>query len=264
MYIKLKYSILLAAITLLLFSGCEKVIDLKLKDASPQLVIEGNVTNQSAIHTVKISQSVPFTDSNKFPAVSGAVVTINDDKGNFYNLTETSPGIYSTPRFTGRTNYKYTLTVTLNGQTYTATSIMPPLVRFDALSYKESFFDSNKKVMTVHYQDPASIANQYYYIMFIDNVQIKNTILVNNDNFTNGRYVDDDLFQNDNDILVGQTVTVEAQCIDNNIYTYLFSLREQLSGGPAPTPSNPPSNLNNNALGYFSAHTVQRMSILIK
>lgn len=264
MRIQLKYSILVAAITLLLFSGCEKVIDLKLNNASPQIVIEGGVTNQSAVHTIKISQSVPFTNSNQFPTVSGAIVTINDDRGNVYSLTETSPGTYSTIRFTGRANYKYTLTVILNGQTYTATSVMPPTVRFDDLSYKDSFFDKNKKLVTIHYQDPGAIANQYYYIMFINNVQIKNTILVNNDSFTNGRYVDDDLFQNDNDILVGQTVTVEAQCIDNNIYTYLFSLREQLTGGPAPTPSNPPSNISNNALGYFSAHTVQRLSILIK
>ena len=259
-----KYSILVAAIALLLFSGCEKVIDLKLKNASPQLVIEGNVTNQNAVHTVKISQSVPFTDSNVFPTVSGAVVSINDDRGNLYNLTETSPGIYSTTRFAGRPGYKYTLNVNLNGQIYTASSTMPFVVRFDNLSYKDSFFDNNKKIMTIHYQDPANFANQYHYVMYIDNVQIKNTILVNNDNFTNGRYVDDDLFQPENDILVGQTVTVEARCIDNNVYTYLFSLREQLTGGPAPTPSNPPSNLSNNALGYFSAHTAQRMSILIK
>ncbi|GAB2973829.1 hypothetical protein GCM10027049_04970 [Mucilaginibacter puniceus] len=264
MCIKFKYSILVAAIIVLLFSGCEKVIDLKLKDASPQLVIEGNVTNQLTNHIVKISKSVPFTDSNKFPAVSGAVVTINDDKGNVYNLIESSPGTYITPRFAGRTNYKYTLTVNVNGQTYTGSSVMPLIVRFDNLSYKDSFFDSNKKIMTVHYQDPPNVVNQYHYVIYIDGVQIKNTILVNNDNFTNGRYVDDDLFQTENDILVGQNITVEAQCIDNNIYTYLFSLREQLTGGPAPTPSNPPSNLNNNALGYFSAHTVQRLNILIR
>jgi len=264
MRIKFKYPILLAAIILLACSGCEKVIDLKLNNSSPQLVIEGGVTNQAAIHTIKISQSVAFTATNTFPPVSGAVVSINDDRGNVYNLTETSPGTYSTPRFTGRAGYVYTLTVKLNGQSYTASSVMPFAVRFDKLSYKDDFFDAKKKLVTIHYQDPVTVANQYYYIMYIDNVQIKNTVLVGDDNFTNGRYVDDDLFQNDNDILVGQNITVEAQCIDRNIYTYLFSLRDQLGGGPAPTPSNPPSNISNNALGYFSAHTVQRLSILIK
>jgi hypothetical protein len=264
MYIKFKPFILIALLTLLLFSSCEKVIDLKLNNASPQLVIEGEVSNTSAVHTVKISQSVAFTESNSFPAASGAVVIINDDRGNVYNLTETSPGTYSTPRFTGRTGYVYTLTVKLNGQTYTASSTMPAGVHFDRLSYKDSFFDTNKKVMTIHYQDPASVVNQYYYVMYVDNVRIKNTILVNDDNFTNGRYVDDDIFQNDTDILVGQSVTVEAQCIDRNVFTYLFSLREQLNGGPKPTPSNPPSNISNNALGYFSAHTIQRLNLLIK
>jgi hypothetical protein len=264
MHIKLKYSILLAAITLLLFSGCEKVIDLKLNNAEPQLVIEGGVSSRFAIHTVKISQSVAFTESNTFPAVSGAIVTINDDRGNAYSLTETSPGIYATPRFTGRSGYTYTLNVKVNNQTYTASSTMPAFVRVDKISYKESFFDSKKKIMTVHYQDPPNVVNQYHFIMFIDNVQIKNTILVNDDNFTNGRYVEDDLFQNDNDILAGQTIKIEARCIDRNIFTYLFSLREQLTGGPAPTPSNPPSNISNGTLGYFSAHTSQELSIQIQ
>jgi hypothetical protein len=57
------------------------------------------------------------------------------------------------------------------------------------------------------------------------------------------------------------------QSIDHTIFTYYSALLE-ISGdggaGGGVTPSNPPSNINNGALGYFSAHTVQKKSIVIQ
>lgn len=267
MKVKFKYHILLLSIILLAFTSCEKVVQLKLDNAEPQLVIEGAVTNQTTNHTVKISYSVPFSDNNTFPPVSGAVVTITDDHNNIYLLTETStPGTYATPRFTGRIGYVYTLKVQVNGKTYTGSSTMPFGVRFEELTYKDSFFDNDKKIMTIHYSDPASVANQYRFIMFVNGVQVK-AIFDEDDSFTNGRYVDEDLYQDLIDIHIGDVVVIEGQCIDYNMFTYWFSLSQQGGGGRgggSPTPSNPPSNLSNKALGYFSAHTVQRLSIIIK
>ncbi len=265
MFGKIKYQVLLAAIMLICATSCQKVIELKLDNAQPQLVIEGIVTNQLINQTVKISQSVPFDNSNVFPPVSGAVVTIADNHGNTYNLTESSTaGTYTSIKFQGHTGYTYTLTVQLNGKTYTAASIMPGQVRFDDLTYKDSFFDSAKKIMTVHYLDPVNVANQYHFLLFINNVQAK-TVLVNDDSFSNGKYVDYDLYQDKSDIRVGDNVMVEAQCVDRNVFLYWFSLSQQQDNGNAgPTPSNPPSNLSNGALGYFSAHTVQRLSVTIR
>ena len=264
MFGKIKYHILLGVIVLITTSSCQKVIELKLDNAEPQLVIEGTVTNQLVNQTVKISQSVPFTNSNVFPGVSGAIVTITDNHGNIYNLTEGVPGTYVSPKFQGHFGYAYTLTVQVNNKTYTATSVMPIPVHFDGLSYKDDFFDSKKKLITVHYPDPFNAANQYRFVLFINNVQAK-AVIVNDDNFSNGRYVDFDLYQDRSDIKVGDNVIVEAQCIDRNMFLYWFSLSQQQdNGGSGPTPSNPPSNLSNNALGYFSAHTIQRLAITIQ
>ena len=46
---------------------------------------------------------------------------------------------------------------------------------------------------------------------------------------------------------------------------YWFSLMQQQGNGPGggTTPSNPPSNFDNNALGYFSAHTTQVKQIIV-
>jgi len=264
--IKFKYQLLVAAIVLIAASSCQKVIDIKVDNAATQLVIEGNVTNSTIIQTVKISQSVPFTNTNTFPPVSGATVSIADNKGNTYKLTETAiPGTYGSPKFAGRVGFIYTVTVITNGVTYTGSSTMPALVNFDQLTYRDDFFNNSlTKLMSVHFQDPPNVPNQYRFVMYVNSVQVK-TIFDASDTFTDGGYVDLDLYQNDIKIKIGDTVRVEMQCIDKNIFTYWYSLSQQDSngGGNSTTPSNPPSNLNNNALGYFSAHTSQTQTVVI-
>lgn len=267
-FIKLKYHIIAAALILILIvnAACQKVINIKVDNAATQLVIEGNVTNQLEQQSVKISQSVPFTNTNTFPAVSGAVVTISDNKGNNYKLTEgTTAGTYLSNRFTGRTGNIYTLTVQTNGKTYTGSSTMPALVNFDQVTYRDDVFNGkNNKLMTVYFHDPTSVVNQYLFVMYVNNILIK-TIFTSDDSFTNGGNVDLDLYQNDINILTGDAVIVEMQSIDRGIFTYWYSLSQQQNNaaGGGTAPSNPPSNLNNNALGYFSAHTVQKHTVII-
>ena len=67
-------------------SGCTKVIDLSVPNASAQLVIQGNVTNAPGPYQVMINSTVAFTADNSFPAVDGAAVTITDGLG-LYNFT---------------------------------------------------------------------------------------------------------------------------------------------------------------------------------
>jgi hypothetical protein len=265
--IKFKYPALLAVTILLVASSCQKVVDLKFSNAAAQLVIEGNVTNMRGPQTVTISQTVPFTNTNTFPPVSGATVTISDGRGNVYKLIEgtTTPGTYTTSAFTGRTGLTYTLTVLADGKTYTGTSTMPAPVGFDPLSYADDTFDTNSKLVTVNFRDPIITSNQYRFVMYVNNTQVKD-IFVSNDDFTDGGYVNIDLYQSDVKIKVGDAITVDEQCIDKSIYTYWFSLSQQQDNGAGggTTPSNPPSNLSNDVLGYFSAHTTQKQSIVIK
>ena len=57
-------------------NSCSKVVNINLNDASPKIVIEGNITNAAGPYFVKITKTVNFSAANIFPAVSGAVVTI--------------------------------------------------------------------------------------------------------------------------------------------------------------------------------------------
>jgi len=262
---KFKYGLLFMAMVLLLVSACQKVIDLKLDNSAPQLVIEGNLTDQIGAQVVTISKSVSFSAADNFPPVSGATVSISDSTGIPNTLTETVPGTYVIFPYQGFYGRTYTLTVKVNGITYKASSTMPLPVQLDSLTAKED--DLGKKdlrTIVVNYQDPPKVPNQYRFVLTINQNEV-NTIFTNDDSFTDGRYVREELFQTGTDIHHGDTARVEMQCIDKNVYKYWFSLSQQQNNGPGGgiTPSNPPSNFNNGALGYFSAHTVSNAAITI-
>jgi hypothetical protein len=261
--IKLTAVIFLCAI----LASCTKVIDLKLNNSSSQLVIEGNLTDQPGVQTVTLSKSVPFDSTNTFLAVSGATVKIIDNSSinnPTRTLAETSPGTYMVNSYSGKYNHSYTLQVLLNGQTYTATSTMPNLVRLDSISVNnQSFGNKVTKTIAAYYEDPPGVPNQYRLILYVNHVQV-NQVFVRNDQFGDGRQVQALLYQDNITIKAGDQIDVDMQCIDPAIYLYWYTLSQEEGDGfnNSATPTNPPNNFNTNVLGYFSAHTIQRKTII--
>jgi hypothetical protein len=262
--LKLSILILLTAVSTL---SCNKVIDLNLGNDSGKLVIEGNVTNVTGMQNVVLSRNVPFTSPNTYPAVTGATVSVSDDKGNNYPFTEGPAGTYSNGHLYGVAGTTYTMTVLTGGVTYKASSEMPPLVPLDSITSKTNDFNdrNNRREITVHFQDPPGEPNQYKFLLFVNNVQV-DAIFAIDDEFTDGRYVNLDLVENQTDIYPGDTVRVEMQCLDKPIYTYWFTLAQQQQDTPGGgvAPSNPPTNITPDALGYFSAHTTQSITLVVK
>jgi hypothetical protein len=261
------YTYLTLLFLLPVITSCTKVINLNLGNNTGQLVIEGNITNVNGPQIVKLTNNVPFSNTNTYPPVTGAKVTVSDQAGNNYPFIENPAGTYTATQLSGIAGNKYTMTVLTNGQTYTASSVMPALVALDSVTAENNDFNSsnNRKKITVHYQDPAGVANQYRFVMYVNNVQV-NTVFATNDSFTDGNNVSFDLREDDIDVYPGDTVTVEMQCIDKTIYTYWFTLIQQgqNSAGGGVTPSNPPNNITPTAFGYFSAHTTQTKTITVK
>jgi hypothetical protein len=258
---------------LLALASCTKVVDLKLGNNTGKLVIEGNITNTTGPQLIKLSTNVPFSNTNTYPPVTGATVSVSDQAGNTYPFTEGPSGTYSNTQLTGIPGNTYTMTVTTGGKNYTATSTMPAVVNLDSLTSKDEVIQTSdhKKVVTVYYQDPAGMANQYRFVLYVNNVQA-NDIYAFNDQFNDGRPVSIDLRENtasssvDKGIFSGKTVTVEMQCIDQPTYTYWYSLMQEQGNGPGGgvTPSDPPTNITPVTLGYFSAHTTQSKTIIVK
>ncbi|TKC10219.1 DUF4249 domain-containing protein [Pedobacter polaris] len=260
-----KYYILLVLILTVVFSSCEKVLDLKLDNTEPKLVIEAILTDLDVKHIVSLSNTANFDASNTKIPVSGALVSIKEENGPTIIYTEQTPGNYISTKYKGIPGKKYTITVVANGITYTATSVMPLAVPIKSLNQIElSAFGETRKLVQVNYDDPAGVTNFYYNRLFINNLK-KDQFNVESDRFTDGRNVKNTIFIDDPDLVTGDKVKIQLLTIDENVYKYLFSI-SQISGngGPPTTPANPNSNFNNGALGFFSASTFTVDSLTIK
>jgi hypothetical protein len=247
--------------------SCEKAIDLKLKDNEPKYVIEGTIINEPGACKVYISETKNFGDDNQFKGVSGANVKI-ENKGNAIVLTETEKGVYETTAINGTPGETYNLTISISGELFKASSTMPQPVPFMDFTLKPKDYDTTRATPMIKYKDPLGERNFYWFQQFV-NGKIQKQYKVSNDEFTGGQEVNDYLvFQNDtkNQVLnfkKGDKLTAEMHSIDAPVYTYLFSLFGANGTGDGAAPTNPLSNISGGALGFFSAHTVQRKTIVI-
>jgi Domain of unknown function (DUF4249) len=259
----MKKILALSAISIgLLFGSCQKVIEIDLNSKEPLIVIEGNISDQPGPYMITITNSVNFSDDNSFPAVSGAMVAVSDDLGNSETLTETSPGIYQTNSFQGLAGHTYYLNVTANGKSYTAESTMPNLVSLDSLVL-ESGANIGGAVNYVIplWLDPLGMGNYYRCIEYINGVRVSGSFLYD-DAFSDGLVNGQPLLDFSTEILSGDTVDVELQCIDKATYLYFYSM-SQTANNQTAAPANPVTNISNGALGYFNAYSVTRRTVIV-
>lgn len=252
----------------LFFAGCEKTVDLKYKDNQSMIIIEGNITNEPGPYFVRITKSIPLSETGNYPTIDNAVVTISDDAGNNETLTPQGNGTYRTNILTGVAGRTYSLTVNAGGQTYTAQSTMPQPVSFDSIKIERFTFggETERNIIPV-YTDPVVKGNNYRFVLSVNNKLI-NQHFVQNDEVTNGIVNTIRLETDDNLVTLesGDLVTLQMQCIDNKAALYYRTLAFMGDSGPGggTTPNNPPTNISNGALGVFSAHTMQEKSKVLE
>lgn len=101
------FSIFLAA------TGCITEFIPETTENQELMIVEGLITNQKEVNTVKLSKSQSLLSKTKGTPYPGCTVLITDDLGNVTPLRETSGGIYSTDtaNFIGEVGRTYKLTV---------------------------------------------------------------------------------------------------------------------------------------------------------
>ncbi len=249
----------------LIFSSCEKVILIDLNSADPKMVVEAEIYDQSFCK-VKLSQTVNFDQPNTFPAVTGATIKLSDNLGNAETLVESSAGNYTGSVLSGTSGRTYTLEITANGKTYNSVSTMPQPVNIDTLLIEVLTGHISGKVVEAKYTDPVGIANFNRFVLFVNNTD-KKLIVINDDRLLDGEVIVQPVPDPGEEILSlnsGDTVTVFLQSIDKEVYEYFRTLNQLEGGGHggATAPANPLSNVDNGALGYFSAYAVKSKTIV--
>lgn len=259
-----------------MFSGCEDVVNVNLKTEKPKLVIEASINWDKGTagnnQKIRISTTTNYY-SDAIPTVSGAIVTIKNSENTVFDFIEIQKtGIYICTDFVPLLNETYTLTVTSNGQTYTATETLKSVAAIDHIvqNNQGGIVGTNIEVRTF-YDDPSNQENYYLYKYNYSN-KIKVDYYVDEDTFFQGNTFFS-VSQNDK-LAIGDKVEISHFGISKQYYNYmkiLLSIAGNNGGGPF---QSPPVSLkgniinttdfNNNALGYFRLSEVDSKNYTVQ
>lgn len=251
---------------LVVVNGCKKIINIDLNNASPKVVIDAQITDQAGPYTVTLSNTVNFSADVYFSPVAGALVFITDNSaGGFTDtLKESAPGIYKTQTLAGVVGHSYKLSVKVQNNWYYANSTMPALVPYDSLYLQKfSFFGNTLNQFVPVFTDPVGQKNYYQFTVQVGDSLLKD-INAWDDNLTDGKVNSRPInVDGSTDLFKGNdTCIVEMRCIDKSAFDYFNTLEN--ANGSASAPANPTSNVTGGALGYFSAYTVRKKTIVVK
>ena len=107
----MKFKLVIILLVFIGFNSCIEPFNATVGDsASSLLVVDGLISNNNAVHTIKLTRSVANIDEDVIP-VTHAFVAIEDDFGERAVLKEMDSGIYKTDTvsFRGITGRTYTL-----------------------------------------------------------------------------------------------------------------------------------------------------------
>lgn len=249
--------------------GCEKVINVDLNVASPQIVIEGVITDRRGPYTVTISKTASYFNEPALQTVSGALAIITDDFDNVDTLQEMVPGTYVTSRVRGFIGRTYTLKVVAEGQEFSGSTTLSDHVSIDSLRLRKSDLqgfdlsgngDAEDVEIRCYFRDPSE--KNYYRVKVYknDSINTENYRLYD-DQYTNGLITELRVSY----AHAGNTYRVELLSLDKSTYVYYNTLGDLLYSNPffGSSPANPQSNLSNGALGYFGSYSVSTRTIIV-
>jgi hypothetical protein len=264
--------------------ACTERIEIELDSTYTRLVVYGEITSDTGVHTIRLSRTSDYYVNIPSP-VSNAYVNISDGTDTFLlmenpekkGLYETSDDFYGVP---GKTYSLLIENVDIYGdgetQRYEAFTKMPMLSPMDSitLKYTDITFFSGWEVQ-VYTWDPAGTKDYYAFKVYKNGILLTDTLtklIVQSDDLFNGNYTNGITaqFLRDNKpaerAIPGDTVTFELNAISRGFYEFVIELQNEvfpsspLFSGPR---ANIKSNISNGALGFFHAYAIERKSILV-
>jgi hypothetical protein len=212
-----------------------------------------------------LNNTANYYETNNFPAIEGALITISDNAGNSEVLNEVTPGVYQTISLDGVPGRTYQLSVSANGKEYTASSTMPYSVPIDSVVIENNLDHDGKRVICF-FKDPPGIGN-YYRLRLASNDTAEinqNSVRITSDLMTNGEEMRLSFRTN---LQINDTVTAILDSIDKITYDFYNTLSNAESGDNqflSALPANPTNNISNGGLGYFSAYSVNKKTVIIQ
>lgn len=259
-----------------LYFSCEDVIDVNLNEAEPRLVIEASINwlknTPGNEQSIKLSLSAPFFDESVPPA-NGATIQITDNNNNTFNfIEEGDTGIYKNTNFIPVIDEDYYLTITYNGEVYTATETLKSVVPIDYVEQiNDGGFSGEDIEIKTYFTDPANIDN-YYFFEYISDIPVIPTLDVLDDEFIDGNQIF--AYYTEEDLESGDEVIMRHFGISEQYYEFMVILLQQGSdqgGGPFETqPATVrgncinTTNADNYPFGYFRLSEVEELIYIVE
>ncbi|WP_418512073.1 DUF4249 family protein [Corallibacter sp.] len=259
-----------------LYFSCEDVIDVNLNKAEPRLVIEASINwlknTPGNEQSIKLSLSAPFFDESVPPA-NGATIQITDNNNNTFNfIEEGNTGIYKNTNFIPVIDEDYYLTITYNGEVYTATETLKSVVPIDYVEQiNDGGFSGEDIEIKTYFTDPANIDN-YYFFEYTSDIPVIPTLDVLDDEFIDGNQIF--AYYTEEDLESGDEVIMRHFGISEQYYEFMVILLQQGSdqgGGPFETqPATVrgncinTTNADNYPFGYFRLSEVEELIYIVE
>lgn len=246
---------ILFSLLIIVVASCQKEIDIDLNDANPKMVIEANYIATDSIVQVRITKTSSYFDAYSSNLINGATVTIRENGGSIVVIPAISDGVYRLTNYAPNYGATYTIEVSYEGISYTASSKLMPVMQLlpSTLQYQEESIFSDEGYWVIYrFQDFPGLGNCYKLIPTYSDTTFSKfgEFASGSDNLTDGNLVERPLIKS---FQVGDTIRLELQSINQRVYDYYSQLSSNTSGFTAAA-GNPDYFWSNEALGYFSAY----------
>ncbi len=290
---KSKFCVLVLVV--IFFAACEKDVTLKLDDAAPLLVVDGQIEDgQPPI--VVLTKSLGYFSKIDAQTLAGTFVrnaeVFVSNGGTTHKLkeytTQIVPGVtgyfYSndvlnpTTAFLGELNKTYTLRVVAEGKEYTSTTRIPTnAITLDSIFTRPAPLnpDTSKRTLQLRSTDPAGLGNFGRYFtkknsgpflpgensVFDDQVIDGSTFTVQ---LPQGIDRNDPPKADSNFFRRGDTITLKYCNIPQSAYVFwsTWEFAFQGIGNPFAQPNKVLGNISNGALGAFCGYAVKYKKII--
>ena len=272
----MKFRTILFALISIVASSCTEKIDIPLDNSYSRLVVDGSITTDTMAHKVVLTSTSSYYFNQPPPPVTGALVSVSDGT-NTFNLSEKTPGVYCTEsNVYGIPGKTYSLNIKLaeaiGGFTdYNASSVIYPVAAMDSINllFHPEWSKNGIWEVKCYVQEPPTV-DFYRFLLYKDQVLLTDTLdewLITDDTFFNGNYTNGlpiayiDQSNNDQKLKPGDTITAEVNSLGKEYFNFLTEAQTELFGsnplfgGP---PANIQGNINNGAVGFFSAYSATR------
>ena len=273
----MKIAIKILIVTMVLFfTSCEEVITVDLETAPPRLVVVASIdwvkNTTGKEQKIKLSTTTGYY-SPTFPTVSGAVITVTNSVNSVFNFTETpGNGEYICTNFQPVIGENYTLKITLNGETYTATEtlINVPNMQANVVQNNDAGFGGDEVEVLTYFQDNGEQENYYLYRHQSNRVAFPQ-YQVENDENDNGNLIT--MYYSNKDLKPGDVMNIKLYGLSRRYFEYFNKLLGASGNDDSPFATTPTkvrgnivnqTNDKNFAFGYFRLSEVDTKSYTVQ